>query len=1154
MNKFFISLILLLNMSQFTSAQWQWQNPLPQGNSLYSVQFLDDNNGYAVGGVYDISTIIKTTDGGNDWVLINSGVETDLHSVHFINNNTGWAVGNPGTIIKTTDGGENWFTQTSGVSAWLSEIYFINENIGWTVGSDGTALKTMNGGNNWVILDTDTSAFLSDIFFIDQYIGWIVGKNGLILNTTNGGIDWTIQPSSTSSWLLSIHLVSQNVGWAVGGNSEYTEGIILKTSNGGLNWIEQNSGQSNRLVSVHFLDENNGITVGTKNVFPHYDLILRTSDGGNTWLESQTNLNTHLEDVTYTDPNNIWSVGTYGMIVKSTDGGENWISQIGGFYLRRALQAVYFVNPTIGWVVTPSVEEDIYKTTNGGQDWFLQDHSQVGGGALNSIYFIDVNTGWITGANILKTTDGGSTWIKQEPQPGYFHLLNSIHFIDENMGWVVGEEGFIAATIDGGSLWNIQNSGTSASLNSVYFHNENIGYVVGNNGIYLRTTDGGTNWLIDNLGPGKNLVSISFVNSNIGWIAGNYSDYLGIIYNTTDGGLSWDIQISDTILALYSIDFINSSTGWAVGTAGTILTTINAGASWTEQYSGVWRNIYSVEMIDENDGWTVGEGGMILKYGGEPNNPPIIILPTTIDTAYPGIYYSYHPTLVDPDQDSTILILGEGPAWLSVIDDLYLAGFPGNSNTGSFEVQLRADDLNGGIADTSYTLIVINNLPPIPITNLRLGSAPEDTSVWLKWTAPGGHWNEGQASNYDLRYSQTTLNELNFDSATPFTPVPPPSTYGSTDSVLVTGLSSGTKYYFAIKSTNSEGQISAISNVLVVITSGGVNNYPPEVTTHGNTQAYINLPYYYNEQNLAMAVGTEPITWAKVLGPEDFTILLDGNINWTPDSLDAVSGSLIFVIRASNTFGTDDDSVIVVFSAASVSETFTSDTSNQFLDFLEAGAILPTFINHSFLSGIIEASQIFARPGGAGGQNQYNFANEYWSFDSSIPDNMFNTSMVLYYDESRLDSIREGELVIVVSEAPGEEWIEYPEQQLDTESNTIKLNNVTRLSLFALADDPLTNIDTENNGSIPDKFKLFHNYPNPFNPTTVIKYSIPVSTIVTIRLYDILGREVKTLVNEYKPSGNYTIQLNAGSLASGVYIYRMLAGKFVDAKKLLLLK
>ncbi len=88
----------------------------------------------------------------------------------------------------------------------------------------------------------------------------------------------------------------------------------------------------------------------------------------------------------------------------------------------------------------------------------------------------------------------------------------------------------------------------------------------------------------------------------------------------------------------------------------------------------------------------------------------------------------------------------------------------------------------------------------------------------------------------------------------------------------------------------------------------------------------------------------------------------------------------------------------------------------------------------------------------------------------------------------------------------------------------------------------------------PKKFILEQNYPNPFNSSTIIKYSLPEATSVSITVYDILGTEVKVLVNEKKEPGNYEINFDAVDLPSGVYIYTLTSGGFVDTKKLILLK
>ena len=104
---------------------------------------------------------------------------------------------------------------------------------------------------------------------------------------------------------------------------------------------------------------------------------------------------------------------------------------------------------------------------------------------------------------------------------------------------------------------------------------------------------------------------------------------------------------------------------------------------------------------------------------------------------------------------------------------------------------------------------------------------------------------------------------------------------------------------------------------------------------------------------------------------------------------------------------------------------------------------------------------------------------------------------------------------------------------------------------------PLSEIVTsveENQTSTPSSFNLSQNYPNPFNSATAIQYAIPNRGKVVLKIYDILGKEVTTLINEEKDQGVYTINFDANNLASGLYLYRIQAGSFIDTKKMILLK
>ncbi len=97
-----------------------------------------------------------------------------------------------------------------------------------------------------------------------------------------------------------------------------------------------------------------------------------------------------------------------------------------------------------------------------------------------------------------------------------------------------------------------------------------------------------------------------------------------------------------------------------------------------------------------------------------------------------------------------------------------------------------------------------------------------------------------------------------------------------------------------------------------------------------------------------------------------------------------------------------------------------------------------------------------------------------------------------------------------------------------------------------------TEVEEEN--ELPEKFQLFQNYPNPFNPTTTIKYELPEEVSVTLKVYNILGQEVKTLINSFQQAGRYELEFDAGHLASGTYFLRLETDHYTGVKKMLILK
>jgi hypothetical protein len=122
--------------------------------------------------------------------------------------------------------------------------------------------------------------------------------------------------------------------------------------------------------------------------------------------------------------------------------------------------------------------------------------------------------------------------------------------------------------------------------------------------------------------------------------------------------------------------------------------------------------------------------------------------------------------------------------------------------------------------------------------------------------------------------------------------------------------------------------------------------------------------------------------------------------------------------------------------------------------------------------------------------------------------------------------------------------------QMDAQWNYYDRSGLDNFSINPFSSD----VEPDFIDSHPSKYKLDQNYPNPFNPTTRIRFSIHELSFVKLKVYDIVGNEIETLVNQEKPAGSYEVQFSAVDLPSGIYFYQLIAGNFVETKKMILLK
>ena len=266
----------------------------------------------------------------NPWKKLQSPVNSNLRRLTFVDSLTGWTAGESGTIIRTTDGGNNWEVQNSTVQSFITDIFFVNKSIGWATTITDTfpfktiILKTTDGGNNWIAEDfEDNNAFMRTVFFFDSLNGFIGGS--YIAHTSDGGTSWTIaniDSNMVSTFpVYEFNFYNRQFGYACGGRIDIA-GVIWRTTDYGLNWIAQGI-SPDEIFDVFIFDSLNAITLSGDPEGFFGVAKLKTSNAGVTWNYEELlffGLSFTIDFRTY---NEGWSASGYKFLFTS-DRGENW--------------------------------------------------------------------------------------------------------------------------------------------------------------------------------------------------------------------------------------------------------------------------------------------------------------------------------------------------------------------------------------------------------------------------------------------------------------------------------------------------------------------------------------------------------------------------------------------------------------------------------------------------------------------------------------------------------------------------------------------------------------------------------------------------------------------------------------------------------------
>lgn len=292
------------------------------------------------------------------------------------------------------------------------------------------------------------------------------------------------------------------------------------------------------------------------------------------WVLQNSGVATNLYSIQFVNSNTGWVIGAGGIILKTSNSGQNWIQQPSNLASNRDLFGIAMLNTNTGYIV--GWFSAILKTTNGGINWVVLREMPLGqGNSYNDVDFINDQTGWICGFQglIWQTTNGGMNW--DSSFIGSNAPLRDICFVNSQTGWVVGDVGYMRKTTNGGLSWIFQFFGTTSDywFNSLSFINENTGWVVSYNDKVFRTTNAGTKWDTVSNTPG---LCILFINVLTGWTGGDNGD----MYKTTNGGLNFYPQTIPIVGGFHTdIYFQNDSIGWST-IVNHIMHTTNAGGEF----------------------------------------------------------------------------------------------------------------------------------------------------------------------------------------------------------------------------------------------------------------------------------------------------------------------------------------------------------------------------------------------------------------------------------------------------------------------------------------------------------------------------------------------------------------------------------------------
>ena len=1056
-----------------------------------------------------------SSDAGQNWLQVYNapnGIQPGFLSSAvpvFADALTGYFGYGPGFVIKTTNAGESWSQISSGTGQSLNDIdRFTNGNM-IAVGDNGTVLTKLSGASQWILEPAISQYNVKAVQIISPSEVVMVDENGQVYLSSDGGASWTAASTVPAgmSPAEDIHFNTLLDGWVIGQGGS----ALYHTDNGGNTWIPVPD-FGGAYVSV----DAEGQSIWANNIT---GLFYRSTDNGSTWISGVLpNAPFQIMDMDFIDENIGYAVGWGGKAYRSIDGGANW-DILPTPNSDDQLTDIYLVGPNELWISTNS--NKVYYSASGGQSWAMLDIGSSGFGNFSAITASPDGDAWTVGFEgyIEHFTGPPPPPLNQPPTAAFDYNSNglTVNLTDAS------------TDLDGSIVswgWNFGDGFFSTEQNPLHTYNNADTYIV-----RLK--------VIDDDGAADSTIRIMTVQPNPGGTFGDFTEVtpLDSIFVTPQDEDFWVVTTAPA-------DFDNDGDldiavmGYYVvynqSVEERLLILVNNGpldsVNWNFSYVNVSLGSLTTGASDMAWGDADGDGDLDLAVGSDDltviyrNDAGTLNL---TDTNLPGYWEDNSQAefdlksivWVDFDNDSDFDLL------IPSVFDIDSFSFrtalmrnDGLNGTGGFiftEVDsvfaptkhassMWADFDN----DTDLDLLLVNMVP----------NTDESFITRYRNDGNGVFTGENIIDSIAVEHGEAQWGDYDSD--------------GDLD-ILVAGnlIDANGIYTLALRIYRNDNE----------------NYVPIEVISCVPCEGWFDLT---------------AASWADYDSDGDMDILLAGNYN----SGSNIEGRARIYTNSGGIFTPDTANTLPAPRAA-------GDRGGTFSWFdIDGDGDLDYFIAGQYFvpggNGLVEAQMHLYRNDTPGQNNApltptnlnaavQNDNTVILSWSGSSDDH--TPSLAITYD---LDLFKDGLPVAMPNRLPepgnisaATQWLITDLADGDYEWTLRAVDASYSGSLVTTGTFSIGVSSTEGlSDNLPKEFSLSQNYPNPFNPVSLINYSISKEGPVMLKIYNSLGEEVTTLVDEVKQIGNYSVIFDAKNYSSGVYFYRLQSGTFVQTRKMILLR